>query len=143
MKSRTMQWSELATRYRGSPVAHFLRWPMKVRDALKFVGVGLLLCLLSRCGTIVAHQGFGGDMPCYVFAGVTWDVKALGETSAPSQPLEVPPVFCFFDLPFSLAADTVVLPYDALMVTVGGKRRNGEDRHPKPKPTEAQPRPAP
>ncbi len=74
----------------------------------------------------------------YVYSGTEADVlEVLPHTDNPHKLLgssfdTIGKVVCFFDLPLSLSVDTLLLPYDACMVTVGGRTRDGAYKNPPP-----------
>jgi uncharacterized protein YceK len=91
----------------------------------------LIASLLSGCGTLMTqlpqfNRQFkkvkcGDDAPHYVpriYSGTTLDVWAV-ITNPPGQV----GAFLLLDLPFSLAADTVLLPYTAVRQVQSGSYR--------------------
>jgi uncharacterized protein YceK len=73
----------------------------------------LSLMLCSGCGTIMAHHLGPDDSPSGVYRGVRLDCLCFGGDQ-PALYLMI------LDLPLSLAADTLVLPYDVIY-SLGGK----------------------
>ncbi len=77
-------------------------------------------------------------MPRYLYSGTQADVhEVLPHTHDPNRFLgssldTFGKVASFFDLPLSLSVDTLLLPYDVTMVTVGGRSRDGAYKNPPP-----------
>ena len=78
----------------------------------------LLLVLCSGCGTIFTHSVSRDERETGVYQGVRFDCEACHSDQ---------PILCFlvFDLPLSLAADTLVLPYD---ITYSARNKESSGR---------------
>lgn len=107
--------------------------------------VAIFSALLSGCATLNLHFGGQdaqkrtwkmGDAPRYVYAGMQSDFEDVlvalpGMTSGNALYDGFNKVFFFvplLDLPLSVVADTLFLPYDVYKVTIGGQTRYGQDR---------------
>jgi uncharacterized protein YceK len=92
-------------------------------------GLGCLfaLVLCSGCGTVMTHYGSRDTCMSFrgegLYQGVRLDWIAVNTPQAPLAPVFV------FDLPLSLAADTVVLPYDIVDSAGRKKERGNSDRN--------------
>jgi uncharacterized protein YceK len=121
---------------------------MERRLATLLLTVPLLLTL--GCASIAVRGSRpdpGYPYPRYVYPGVQGDVEALYFPWDKDQPwcmgglevllwVDLVPLF-LMDLPCSFVVDTLCLPYDIYMVTVGGKTRTGEDRNARQPPAPA------
>ncbi|WP_421506579.1 YceK/YidQ family lipoprotein [Erwinia rhapontici] len=67
---------------------------------LKKTGFTLIMLLLSGCATITSHT-IGENPKNSFYAGTQLDVNTLHDC-----------VGCWLDLPFSVVADTLMLPFD-------------------------------
>lgn len=80
---------------------------------MKHVGILMLLFSLSGCSTVMVHnnESFAGE-PCdftsYIYGGVVGDAILMAESVKGRQPALA--LFGFLDMPFSAAADTMILP---------------------------------
>ncbi len=99
----------------------------------------LLMFVLTGCASIAQHSGktFVGETPArYVYAGTESDIQGMrGKKDTDLYDVMfggIGVVVAFFDMPLSFAVDTVLLPFDACIMGIGGKTRQGADRHPKP-----------
>jgi uncharacterized protein YceK len=107
---------------------------------LSKVGLCLAVLLLSGCASITQHISHQ-----YVYSGAELDIKQMSGQTLPHEDITaamfgwMPIVFGFFDLPLSLTVDTMLLPYDACMVTIGGKQRNGTNKPPTQSPPQSLP----
>jgi uncharacterized protein YceK len=103
---------------------------------LKARAVVFLLALVlagTGCGSINTRTS-GDDWLCskrYVYPGLEADAKMMvapwSEETKDSSTHAASYVYIpvgLFDAPFSMAVDTVILPYDVWMVTAGGKSRS-------------------
>ena len=89
------------------------------KNKSRYYVLSLVLCFLPGCFTLVTQ--IGGEVPGpRVFSGTRAHVKAIGsghlpwnETFSYWTPIFSPPAFGWhpLDLPFSLAADILILPY--------------------------------
>ena len=74
--------------------------------------------------------------PHYVYPGTQMDARALAIPFWSSGDALYDGMVCMFypapliDLPLSIVADTVFLPYDIFMVTIGGKTRYAKEIRP-------------
>src|SRR5262245_48336604 len=105
------------------------------------IGFGMTMFMLAGCASIAQHGGnlwTAQSSARYVYSGTQADIQAI---RGPKEP-DLSPVFLgrtmvfvsIFDFPLSLAVDTLLLPVDACIMTIGDKTREGADRHPKPPP---------
>jgi uncharacterized protein YceK len=81
-----------------------------MKHTLLIFGIlGFVVCG-SGCGTIATHFE-GGDeaIKAGAYRGVRYDYRNLGDDQAGG--------ILFFDIPFSAAADTLILPYDLSHMT--------------------------
>ncbi len=68
-------------------------------------------------------------VPHYVYPGTESDLRSLAIPLAPTGNALYDSMSCMFypipliDLPLSILADTLFLPYDVYMITFGGKNR--------------------
>ena len=101
--------------------------------------IALLLCAGSGCASVAAK--IAPLPPCptdprYVYAGVQGDLTCMGYGAATlilGEGMTTGPRpwgFLFItlgliDMPLSFALDTLMLPYDAYITTIGGKDRRG------------------
>ncbi len=103
----------------------------------------MTLLISTGCASIYQHKGnqwTDQSMPRYLYSGTEADVlEVLPHTDPPprgrlfgSSSDTIGKVVCFFDLPLSLSVDTLLLPYDVTMVTVGGRTRDGAYKKPPP-----------
>ncbi|MBM4031262.1 MAG: YceK/YidQ family lipoprotein [Planctomycetes bacterium] len=98
------------------------------------------LLLVPGCATLVARADPEPGDPRYLYPAVEMDLKGLYDCRPwrPAQEMHcmwelILPFFAPFlicDLPISLAADTICLPYDLYMVTLAGKSRTVEPKTP-------------
>ena len=111
-------------------------------DAIRHVCKGiiaLLLCAGSGCASIgvkTASLPPNPTDPRYIYAGVQVDLTCMaygagtlilgkGMTTGP-RPFGLLFISLgLIDMPFSFAADTLLLPYDVYITTLGGKTRRG------------------
>src|SRR4051812_42102166 len=71
-----------------------------------------LLLISSGCGTMVSHFGdCGSTPPPGVYRGTRFDTACIAAPFASEPHVELLPVG-LIDLPFSLAADTIIFPFD-------------------------------
>jgi len=108
---------------------------MKARSARTYLIGSILLLVTSGCASVLSRQNWREPgIARYVYPGVSLDAQIIAESGGrqPDDPwgsfgvIAVP--FCLIDLPLSFAVDTVILPYDVAMVTIGGKTRTGRSR---------------
>ncbi|MHC4077109.1 MAG: YceK/YidQ family lipoprotein [Planctomycetota bacterium] len=98
----------------------------------------LVALLLQGCGTITTRaDGFDQMLPkdhslVRVYSGVLWDLNVMDPSTAIGQNPDEDPeepyfnVLYIFDVPFSLVADTLMLPFSIYEQTVHGSyRRRG------------------
>jgi uncharacterized protein YceK len=89
--------------------------------------LSMALCILALslqgCASIGARTDTESGSPRYIYPGVQRDYEGLAHADVPPASL-----VCFFDLPFSFAVDTVLLPVDVAIVAVSGKGRSGQAR---------------
>ena len=75
----------------------------------------LSACLISGCGTIdtlnMNSHGAGKCDPVYVYSGLRTDISATGQCISDKFTYSLYPCILITDIPFSLIADTIVLPY--------------------------------
>jgi len=101
----------------------------------------LITLLLHGCGTITTRASeFDKMLPkdhnlVRVYSGVLWDLNVMDPSTSIGQPPDEDPeepyfnVLYVFDLPFSLIADTLMLPFSIYEQTVyGSYRRRGPAR---------------
>jgi uncharacterized protein YceK len=101
----------------------------------------LTTLLLCGCGTITTRSGeFDEMLPedhnlVRVYSGVLWDLNVMDPSTLIGQPPGEDPeeayfnVLYVFDLPFSILADTLMLPFSIYEQTVyGSYRRRGPAR---------------
>ena len=72
----------------------------------------IIALMCSGCGTIIGHDDNEDSINNGVYRGVRndyhWVADAVPETEMGT------PIYCL-DMPFSLVADTICLPYDAIV----------------------------
>ncbi len=94
--------------------------------------------LLSGCMTMSTRSAdldHGESMPRYVYPGTQVDLALLAHPldNYPRPGAEIFSLVFFglalVDFPFSLVADTLLLPYDLWMVTLGGRGRRRSELH--------------
>lgn len=89
-----------------------LHRPSSVMQRYRWYAAALLLCLTSGCSTLSETFADRPHAPSLVYIGTQVDVAvigAAGDDSAGILRLFWP--FALMDLPLSLAADTLLLPY--------------------------------
>ena len=118
--------------------------------------IGILLAGIVCTGCTSMHHRFHtcntNDWACcvspirvphYIYPGTQSDLRDLATPFSTSGDALYDGMTCMFypffliDLPFSFIADTVFLPYDTYMVTVGGKTRYRKDIRPSGQPAAA------
>src|ERR1043166_4317269 len=83
-----------------------------------------LILVSSGCGTMVSHFGdCGSTPPAGIYRGTRFDGACIAAPFASEPHVELLPVG-LIDLPFSLAVDTIILPFDLVDY---GKRKKRED----------------
>jgi uncharacterized protein YceK len=104
------------------------------RHTLASAGL-LITLLLCGCGTITTRSSdFDKQLPkdhnlVRVYSGVLWDLNVMDPSTSIGQPPGEDPeqpyfnVLYVFDLPFSLVADTLMLPFSIYEQTVYGSYR--------------------
>lgn len=89
-----------------------------------------LLLLSSGCGTMVSHFGdCGSTPPAGVYRGTRFDAACIAAPFASEPHVELLPVG-LIDLPFSLAADTIILPFDIVDYSKRKKSEKETDGQP-------------
>jgi len=96
----------------------------------------VLALICAGCASIATRRAVSTTqpMPKHVYPGVQVDamwMAAVFDERVNTDALYAGFAYPFFfvgvvDLPFSAALDTILLPYDAYKVTIGGKTRYGE-----------------
>jgi uncharacterized protein YceK len=90
----------------------------------------IAICVLPLCShgcaSIATHADKSTTRPHHVYSGAEDDLHSIAGEGFEGKLGGLGVAIGLFDLPFSFAVDSLLLPYDACMVTVGGKRRNGE-----------------
>jgi len=67
----------------------------------------------SGCGTVITHGGMHGTQYGQgVYLGTTFDCMGVVASFSGEHSDWGAATFCVFDFPFSLVADTIILPYD-------------------------------
>lgn len=99
--------------------------------------VAALLACASGCASWMAKTSRKTDHPRYVYPGTQMDLAGMAGgvviLFGPADPFGFMPrslgpfmfALTLVDLPFSLACDTICLPYDLWMTTGGGRTRAG------------------
>ena len=85
-----------------------------------FATLSLLALLCSGCGTVITHTGSGSDMGYHrdgVYRGTVADCGAILAPFMGEARLWFLLPLGLVDLPLSMAADTLILPFDVLEMT--------------------------
>jgi uncharacterized protein YceK len=107
---------------------------MKVKIFVWQISVCILATCWQGCSTIQQHMDPAIGTPQFIYAGTQADIGMISGDMWEAP--EVGIVMGLFDLPFSIAYDTVVLPFDLWMVTVSGKPRTRPKLPPNETPAE-------
>jgi uncharacterized protein YceK len=123
------------------------------------LGLSAVLLICTGCSSVIQHVGNSqwgrGPQVRYLYSGTQTDIQTITSHTADSDcvlvdlfgeggngqtlyghslsesPFMWPAVL--IDLPFSFAVDTLLLPVDFCIMTIGGKNRDGSTRYPKQK----------
>ena len=109
-------------------------WVKRMKTALPYVASVIVIGCLAGCSSIGVRASKSHNSPRFLYSGVQEDVKLArapfcryeyqpGKTF--SMPWFITPL-SVIDLPLSFVADTLCLPYDVYVVTLGGHDRHGK-----------------
>ena len=116
------------------------------RAVIRSLLLGFLILPITGCMSLSTHAAEFSDKPKsgwnrvafsakYVYPGVQADVASIAVlfdrqymSHSTSSLMIINAPFFILDTPLSLGMDTLLLPYDLYMVTIGGKTRAGGDR---------------
>jgi uncharacterized protein YceK len=92
----------------------------------------IAICILPvcshGCASIATHADKSTPRPHHVYSGTQDDLHSIADEGFEGKLGGLGVAIGLFDLPFSFTVDSLLLPYDACVVTAGGKRRNGESQ---------------
>ena len=98
----------------------------------------LIYISCTGCGSIMARSKPANNTSReslthakYLYPGVEYDVKGIGAALSANHDCnnrELVAVFHIVNTPLSAIVDTVLLPYDAYMLTFGNQTRNGTQK---------------
>ena len=114
-----------------APRSHTLRVadPRSVQGLAVMAMFLLITLLCSGCGTIVRHYGSRGSCMSMrgegVYQGTVTDCSVIAAPFTADRSWWLLPLG-LIDLPFSLAADTLILPYDLIDTAALNKERQAD-----------------